>query len=242
MPETSGKADLHIHTTASDGIMTVQEVLEEVERRANLDVIAITDHDRLTASLWAYEHQHLYPFEVVPGVEVTTLHGHVLALWVTSPITPRMSLAQTVAAIHQQGGIAVLAHPFHVQIRLIARAAAQYARKPEMLLDCGLDALEVHNAGYLLPGCNRVSRRFCKRIGLAALGNSDAHTLGAIGSGRTVFPGKTAADLRAAIETKQTTAEGSAWAFKDYRLMIADLIHRRGNPHPNHPRLSKTVE
>jgi predicted metal-dependent phosphoesterase TrpH len=232
-----GTADLHMHTTASDGIMTAQEVLEEVTRRGNLDVIAITDHDRLEASLWAYERRHQYPFEIVPGVEVTSRHGHVLAWWVTSPIPPRMSLAETVAAIHEQGGIAVLAHPFHIHMHLIARAAAKYLRHPEMLLECGLDGLEVHNAALLLPGCNLFSRFFCNRVGgLAAVGNSDAHTLGAIGSGRTRFPGKTAAELRTAIESKQTCAEGSTWPLHDYHVMIRDLIQRRGDPHSTRPR------
>lgn len=232
-----GTADLHMHTTASDGIMTAQQVLDEVARRGNLDVIAITDHDRLEASLWAYERRDLYPFDIVPGVEITTRHGHVLGLWVTSAIPPRMSLADTVAAIHEQGGIAILAHPFHIHMHLIFRAASKYVWKPQMLLDCDLDGLEVHNAGLLLPGCNLFSRFFCKRVGgLASLGNSDAHTLGAIGSGRTRFPGKTAADLRAAIVARETYAEGGAWPLHDYYVMIRDLIQRRGDPHSTKPR------
>jgi predicted metal-dependent phosphoesterase TrpH len=47
-----GRADLHMHTTASDGLMTVRALLDGIARRGNLDVIAITDHT-LDAGLWA---------------------------------------------------------------------------------------------------------------------------------------------------------------------------------------------
>jgi hypothetical protein len=44
----------------------------------------------------------------VPGVEVTSADGHVLARWVTEPIPKQRSLAETAAAIHEQNGFAVL--------------------------------------------------------------------------------------------------------------------------------------
>lgn len=83
----TGRADLHMHTTASDGTADVQTLLAFIaDQRRDLDVIAITDHDRLDSSLWAYENRQQYPFDVVPGLEVTTQAGHILALWVTTPI------------------------------------------------------------------------------------------------------------------------------------------------------------
>lgn len=223
-----GRADLHMHTTLSDGIATVQAVLEHIARRGELDVIAITDHDRLDASLWAYERRHRYPFDIVPGVEVSSAGGHVLALWVTKPIPANLSLKETTAAIHEQGGLAALAHPFHIQMGFVARNAPQYLLKPQLLLEWGLDAVEVHNAGMLTPGCNLVARSMAKRIGITQLGNSDAHTLGAIGAGWTRFPGHTADQLRAAIEDKQTLAYGRYWGAKEYLTFTRDLIERRG--------------
>jgi hypothetical protein len=44
---------------------------------------------------------------------------------------------------------------------------------------------------------------------VATVGNSDAHTLAAIGVGWTTFPGRTGADLRRAIETRTTHHHGS---------------------------------
>jgi predicted metal-dependent phosphoesterase TrpH len=240
----SGRADLHMHTTVSDGLATVRDLLEFVVKRRKLDVIAITDHDRIEGSLWAYERRDRYPFDIVPGMEVSSAGGHVLALWVTKLIPANMSLEETIAAIHEQGGLAVLAHPFHVQMRFVARNAPRYLRKPQLLLEWGLDALEVHNAGMLTPGCNLVARSVAKRIGIPQIGNSDAHTLGAVGSGWTRFPGHTAAHLREAILRGETRARGRSWGAREYAKFTKDLIERRGKRYTDkafEPALNETL-
>ncbi len=77
-----GRADLHIHTTASDGKASVKELLNFIaNQRPHLNAIAITDHDILDASLWAYERNSFYPFDIIPGVEVSAQGCHILALW-----------------------------------------------------------------------------------------------------------------------------------------------------------------
>ncbi|MBZ0288883.1 MAG: PHP domain-containing protein, partial [Anaerolineae bacterium] len=144
MDQLTGRADLHMHTTASDGTAHVREVLDYVAEQRKLDVIAITDHDVMDASLWAYEHRAHYPFDIIPGMEVTSADGHVLALWVTKPIRKGLSLAATTAAIHEQGGLAILAHPFELMVA--PHACWRYVRQPSVLLQDGVDALEIHNA------------------------------------------------------------------------------------------------
>lgn len=212
-----GTADLHLHTTASDGVAPVHGLLDYIAKhRPNLDVIAITDHDTLDASLWAYEHRASYPFDIVPGVEVSSRGGHVLALWVMTPIARDMSLPETVAAIHEAGGLAVLAHPFHIEIDVSRHNARRHWQHPGVLLDCGLDAIEAHNAGVVTPGSNWIARCFARRIGLAVTGSSDAHTLGAVGTGITRFTGHTGMHLRAALAAQKTTAEGQIWPIIEY--------------------------
>jgi predicted metal-dependent phosphoesterase TrpH len=212
-----GCADLHIHTSASDGRYQVTEVLKHIAtQRPNLNVIAITDHDTLDASLWAYEQKHRFSFDIVPGVEVSSRGGHILGLWVTTPIARRMSLEDTVSAIHEAGGIAILAHPFDMMMDDVRLNARRYLRNPQVLLQAGLDGVEVHNAGIITPMSTVLARHLAQRAGLAMLGNSDAHTLGAIGTGRTRFTGVTASDLRRAILLGDTRAEGSAWNISDY--------------------------
>lgn len=65
------KADLHIHTTASDGRMSPVEVVREAAN-LNLAVIAITDHDTTRGIQPALEEAKNYDLEVMPGVEITT--------------------------------------------------------------------------------------------------------------------------------------------------------------------------
>jgi predicted metal-dependent phosphoesterase TrpH len=184
----NGRADLHMHTIVSDGTATVQETLDHIARMGTLDVIAITDHDRLEASLWAYQHRQRYPFEIVPGVEVTSADGHVLALWVTEPIPAGLSLAETAHAIHEQDGIAVLAHPFEPLIA--PHTFWRYLTRPQVLWESGIDAVEVHNAGAFTPGGNWLARRVYRDSGLPLLGNSDAHMPALIGTGVTRFAGR----------------------------------------------------
>jgi len=210
----TGRADLHMHTTVSDGTAPVHDLLDHIARVGELDVIAVTDHDRLDASLWAYQHRDRYPFDIVPGVEVTTAEGHVLALWVLSPIPKGLSLKDTVAAIHEQGGLAVLAHPF--ELLIAPQTLWRYLTRPQVLSEVGIDAVEIHNAGAVTPGGNWLARRIYGRGRLPVTGSSDAHMPSLAGTGITRFAGRTAADLRTAITHGQTAVEGRRWAAIDY--------------------------
>jgi hypothetical protein len=111
--EARGRADMHIHTLASDGTAGVEEILDHVERRTDLDVIAISDHERIDAALAARSiaRDRGLRAEVVIGEEVTTLGGHLLALYLDRPIRPYRSLRTTILDVHDAGGIAIPAHP-----------------------------------------------------------------------------------------------------------------------------------
>lgn len=220
--ELIGRADVHMHTNISDGTGTVQQMLDSAARLGTLDVIAITDHDRVSASLWAYQHRHLYPFDIIPGTEVTSADGHILGLWVTEPIKKGMSLAETTAAIHAQGGIAILAHPFEVTIA--PHTLRRYFSQPEGLIPMGIDAVEVFNAGALTRGCNWLAQRVFDRVALPQVGNSDAHTPDCIGTGYTRFRGSTADDLRESITQGWTAAEGKRWPVITYLKLTRTTI------------------
>lgn len=212
-----GQADIHMHTDASDGKYNVSALLDFVaEHRPQLNAIAITDHDTLDSSLYALEQQHLYPFEIIPGLEVSSIDGHILALWVTTPIPPYLSLAETVAAIHEAGGVAILAHPVHPAMQKHRHLGMRNIRKPHVLLQAKLDAIEAHNAGIGGTGFNWLAHWIARRIGLPITGGSDAHTLGAIGTGVTLYPGTRAAELRHALEAHTTNARGTSWRITDY--------------------------
>ena len=204
-PPRPGRADLHIHTVASDGTADVGAILDHVASLAGtdgqLDVIAITDHERIDAAIAAraIARQRGLPIEVVVGEEVTTLGGHLLALYIEAPVRSYRSLRSTIAAVHDAGGLAIPAHPL-VPYPLCAQGWVL-----RRLLDDGdprvrPDALETFNPTALGRPWHDRAVRFADEHGLARVGNSDAHALAAVGSGWTTFPGRTAADLRAAIQ------------------------------------------
>lgn len=220
----TGRADLHMHTNLSDGLPSPPVILDYVARRRHLDVIAITDHDVLDGSLWAYERRDRYPFDIVPGMEVTAREGHVLALWISRPVPKGLSVRDTVDAIHEQGGYAVLAHPGEVLIA--GHHIFRYLQHPEVLLTWGVDALEVYNAGTMTPGNNILAGRIARDLPLPRLGNSDAHMLNSIGRSMTRFPGSTAADLRAALVQGVTEVEGKRWQVTDYLRLSPSSVQR----------------
>jgi predicted metal-dependent phosphoesterase TrpH len=209
MTDRLGRADLHIHTLASDGTAGVVEILDHVERHTELDVIAITDHERIDAALAgrAMARDRGLSFEVVVGEEVTTLGGHLLALWIETPIKPFRSMRSTIAAIHDQGGLAIPAHPLVpyplcAQGFVLRRLLADEPRyRP--------DAIEAFNPTTLGRPWHRRVVRFAEEHGLARVGNSDAHALGAIGSGYTTFQGHDGDALRAAIAAGATHHHGT---------------------------------
>ena len=209
MTERLGRADLHIHTLASDGTAGVAEILDHVERDTRLDVIAITDHERIDAALAARSmaRDRGARFDVVVGEEVTTLGGHLLALWIEEPIKPFRTLGATIAAVHDQGGIAIPAHPLVpyplcAQGFILRKLLAGEPRYPP-------DAIEAFNPTTLGKPWHQRVVRFAQEHGLAGVGNSDAHDLESIGIGYTSFEGHDGAALRAAIEARATQHHGT---------------------------------
>ncbi len=203
-----GKADLHIHTALGDGMAEIPELLDYVQEHTDLSAIAVTEHDDLKPALAAREAwaRGRYRFQVVPGVEVTTLEGHILALYVEDPVESLRPLAETLAAVHQQGGLCIIAHP----LSWLTRSLGQ--RTIERILAARqdgvhFDGIEVANSS---PG-GRVALKKARRLNeeryhLAAIGGSDAHFLAAVGSAYTLFAGETAEDLRRAIVDGTTQA------------------------------------
>ena len=209
MTDRVGGADLHIHTLASDGTAGVGEILDHVERNTELDVIAITDHERIDAAVAAraMARDQGLRFEVVVGEEVTSLGGHLLALWIERPVKPFRTMRSSIAEIHDQGGLAIPAHPLVpyplcAQGWVLRRLLADDERyRP--------DALEVFNPTTLGKPWHARVVRFAQQHGLARVGNSDAHDLASIGIGWTSFQGRTSEDLRAAILEGTTRHHGT---------------------------------
>ncbi len=203
---------MHIHSLYSDGTARVAEILDHVERHTALDVIAITDHERVDGALRAAELHAAgtYSFDLVVGEEITTRRGHVIALYITERVPALRPLEETLAAIHEQGGLAIAAHalaPIPLSVGRRSLRGVRDATTPGV----HFDAIELFNPSY--AGRTRSGARTSlnsRELNLPGVGNSDAHVLEGIGTGRTTFPGYSATDYRAAIADGSTEPDGDA--------------------------------
>ena len=201
-----GKADLHVHTTASyDGTATVTATLEFAARHTDLNVIAITDHDEIDGALEALCLAARYNIQVIPGIEVSTTEGHLLALWVEQIVPANLSLIRTLEIVADLGGLAIAPHPGGFwQGCLSAESIRRALDVPELATI--LVGGEEHNASLPYLGQNRKAARIVHTNQLAAVASSDAHMLWMIGQSHTQFPGRNSADLRQALLERRTEA------------------------------------
>ncbi len=170
-------------------------------------MIAITDHDIIEGALRAADLAaglRGAP-DVIVGEEVSSRQGHIVGLFLERRVRPGMSAAATIHAIHDQGGIAIAAHPFWRTARQV-NGRGRVHGVGWLAAELDFDAIEVENStpGFYL--FNQMAHRVSEASVKAEVGSSDAHILDAIGRAYTAFPGRTAADLRVAIERRRTRA------------------------------------
>jgi predicted metal-dependent phosphoesterase TrpH len=198
--ESMGLADLHIHTIYSyDGTASVPSVLARAQQ-IGLDVIAITDHDETTGSLKAADLSTKYAVEVIPGIEITTAEGDLLALNVTHKIERGLSLMDTVLKVGEAGGFCIAPHPMAGGFGMKSLGAYPIL-KALRNADVAhiLIAIETFNATTIDRMSNHYARILADRLNITQTGSSDAHVVEALGLGSTVFPGHTAQDLIQAL-------------------------------------------
>jgi len=196
-----GTADLHTHSIYSyDATSTVRAVLKQAAD-VGLNIIALTDHDEIRGSLEAHELAPQYGIESIPGVEVSTKQGHLLALFVET-LPPRgLSLIDTLIHIGKLGGVAIAPHPFNnLPGSLSMEAVVGALTNPRA--KAVLKGIETHNMST--QAFDSIAQKLAIYLPLAKIASSDAHIYLAIGTGRTEFPGETAQDLLKALENNTT--------------------------------------
>ncbi len=201
-----GKADLHIHTAFSDGMAEIPELLDHVESQTDLDVIAIVDHDDIRGALAAREAwaKGRYRFGVVPGIEVTTIEGHLLALYIEEAVPSLRHVEEALEAIHHRGGLCIVPHPLSWLTRSLDRRAIERVMAADRA-GRYFDGIETANPSPAARvGARRAAELNRRRLHLAEVGGSDAHFLKVIGSAYTEFWGRTSDDLREAIMARTT--------------------------------------
>lgn len=214
--------ELHTHSSLSyDGRDSVDLLLEQAEA-VGLDAIAITDHDEIEASMEAVEKADEFGLVVIPGVEVTSAAGHVLALGVDERVPAGLTFQKTIQNIHDQGGVAVVPHPFQKSRSGVAPNVSEYALTKA-------DALEVYNSRLLTGRANRRAERFAERHGMSMTAGSDAHISEMVGQAVTkIGTDETSVDaILDAIRDGRTTVEGKRTPWRISFRQAAGGAHRR---------------
>jgi PHP domain-containing protein len=196
------RGDPHCHTTASDGMVTPAELVDAAVK-AGLDLIAVTDHDTMASVDEVRSRGEAVGLTVVPGQEVTTrwpAQTHVLGWFLEKPVRRDMSVDDTVSAIHDQGGLVIIPHPFMPTYF----ASIQPGMLRRLLERTAVDGIEMLSTVPMGAPRRKLLNEFFEanreRLG-AAIGASDCH-FGANDMGRalTSFEG----DFRTAVLERKT--------------------------------------
>jgi predicted metal-dependent phosphoesterase TrpH len=164
-------------------------------------VIAITDHDAISGSLKSMELAPKYGLDVIPGLEITTAEGYLLALNVTEKIDRDLPLVETVLRVGELGGVCIAPHPMAGGMGMKSLSAYSILRALRNLeVARTLIAIETYNATAIDKMSNHYAHILAERLEITQTASSDAHVVEAIGLGATEFDGKSAQDLITALQ------------------------------------------
>jgi predicted metal-dependent phosphoesterase TrpH len=179
MGQRAVRVDLHCHTHRSDDSATSYRALVGACQRRGIDVIAITDHNRIEGAL---EFRDTAGQRCIVGEEVRTTEGEIIGLFLTEFIPPRLSPEETIAEIRRQGGVVYVPHPFDRVRRSVITTEALRRVAPLV------DAVEVLNARLHSASQNADALRFAQERGLLQGAGSDAHTAFEVGRAGVEMP------------------------------------------------------
>jgi len=156
------KIDLHVHTVYSyDSLITLKDLFFYAKKRG-LDGVAITDHDRIDGAIKIAKETD---FLIVPGIEISSLNGHIIGLNVDELVPPKLSVDETLDRIHEAGGMAIACHPITF-----------FKESLKGHISSRFDAIEVINSSaFPFDYSVRRSEEIALRLGISRVAGSDAH-------------------------------------------------------------------
>jgi len=167
------KIDLHVHTHYSRDSLITPEELVIYAKKAGLDGVAVTDHDRLDGALKIARETDFF---IVPGMEISSSNGHIVALNVQEVIPKGLGADETVDRIHRAGGIAVACHP----VTFFKGSLRKH-------VSSRFDAVEVINAScFPFNYSVKNAQKIASRLGIPRVAGSDAHYSSEIGYAHTL--------------------------------------------------------
>jgi histidinol phosphatase-like PHP family hydrolase len=168
--------DLHMHTDHSPDCATPVDVLLETAKARGLGAIAVTDHNVITGAHEAAARAD--GIKVIVAEEVKTAsQGEVIGLFIEDHIPRGMSMEETIAEIHRQGGLVYMPHPFDRM-----HAVPDYEHLLNVVED--VDAIEVFNARVAVRSFNEEAVKFARKYRIPGGAGSDSHVPQGLGSVR----------------------------------------------------------
>lgn len=211
------KIDLHTHSSASpDGALLAKHYREALQRGV-LDYVAVTDHDSI--SFAQKLHQEIGE-RVIVGEEITTQQGEVIGLYLKQAIPANLLVEETVKAIHDQGGLVYIPHPFETVRKGISSEVL------ESIAD-EVDIIEAHNGRAIFQNRGALAKGWSARHDTPSASSSDAH--GWHGWGRAY-----------SLIANKPTAKTLPSLLKDAGYTIG-TVGMRGVLYPKFNRLRKKV-
>ena len=173
--------DMHLHecTHSLDSFINLDQIITVAKARG-LDAVCITDHDSMGLKDYAAEYSEKVGFPIFVGIEFFSLQGDITAWGIDSYPDHRVSAQEFIDHVNKSGGFCVSCHPF----RNNNRGLEDNLRKVK-----GLHGVEVLNGSTSLEA-NRTALRYCRELGLQAIGASDAHVVPNIAKYVTWLPEK----------------------------------------------------
>jgi predicted metal-dependent phosphoesterase TrpH len=177
--------------------------------------LAVTDHDTINGALAAVEAARRLeiPLQVLVGQEIRTPSGDLIGVFLRETVPSGLSMPDAIAAVHEQGGLVGIPHPFD---RL--RGSLGRLGDPDSLetVAGSVDWIEAWNARVMLGNGNERAAELAAEVGVPGVAVSDAHTTLEVGIAATIVAGDlaTADGLRAALrgEIQLMTGRGSFYA------------------------------
>ncbi len=177
---------MHTHCEYSPDSRTPIAIQALAIKAAGLDVVCATDHNTIDGALRLREHAD--GFRVVIGEEVSSRDGEIIGLFLDEAVPRDLSAEETIARIHDQGGLVCVPHPYsHNRIYRIRREALERVWPT-------IDAIEVFNAREAIANDNRRALAFSVLHGIPGAVGSDAHRPWEIGRAFVEIPDFTGPD------------------------------------------------
>lgn len=212
------KVDLHTHSSAShDGGLNQNDYKQALGSGA-LDYIAVTDHNQTE---FAVELQKSLGKQIIVGEEIMTSEGEIIGLFLKRTIEPGLSLQQTAQAIHEQGGLVYIPHPFETVRKGVTKASLDHIASQ-------VDIVEAYNARAVFQNKGPQAVTWARLAGKSMAASSDAHGRRGLGSSYSI--------IEKAPTAQNLTSQLAKGSLQTNRASLVSVLY------PKYHKLRKKVQ